>query len=345
MKNLAFRLSLALPLMLLAACSSDSEDSNSGRGPGPVDDETEFQPAPQGEDRPDFLPAPTVDCAAGEGTLQGRFLAPNGTTPVAGAFVYVASGDCWAGTDKDGYFALTGLPMEETTVRAEKGLFRSEVKATPGADALSLQVDPTSVRLAYVPGVFDTIEEVLGRLGFSPKEIDATAFTAEGLADYDAVFLNCGLDPAPAEDPAALEALRGYVEAGGVLYASDWADLYVQEAFPGAVNFASPDAHIGDSGTHEAKVIDAGLARALGKDTATITFDAPIWAVIESVPSSTRVLVSGPVVTMDGEELAERPYMVQFESGKGRVTYTSFHNEAQTTEDVDTLLEQLLFQL
>lgn len=344
MKNLAFRLSLALPLMLLAACSSDSDDSKSG-GSGPIDDDTQFEPAPQGEDRPGSLPSPTVDCAAGEGTLQGRFLAPNGTTPVAGAFVYVASGNCWAGTDKDGYFALTGLPMEETTVRAEKGLFRSEVKATPGTDTLSLQVDPTSVRFAYVPGIFDTIEEVLGRLGFSAEEIDATAFTAERLADYDAVFLNCGLDPAPAEDPAALEALRTYVEGGGVLYASDWAEMYVKGAFPNAVNFASPDTRIGDSGTHEAKVLDAGLARALGRDTATITFDAPVWAVVDSVPSSTRVLVSGPVVTMDGVELADRPYMVQFEAGEGRVTYTSFHNEAQTTQDVDTLLEQLLFQL
>ena len=343
MRTLALRLlSLSLPLML-AACSSGTDDASSGPS-GSNDDGSGYQPAPQGEDRPGSLPSAAVDCAAGSATLEGRFLAPNGTTPVAGAYVYVASADCWAGTDKDGFFSVTGLPMEETTVRAEKGLFRSEGKATPGMETLSLQVDPNSVRFAYVPGVFDTVEEVLGRLGFSPEEIDETSFTSEGLADYDAVFLNCGLNPAPAEDPAVVEVFKDYVEAGGVLYASDWAETYVKEAFPGAVKFAE-DPRIGDSGTHEAKVLDEGLARALGKSTATITFDAPIWTVVESVPPTTRILVSGPVVTMDGDELDDRPYMVQFEAGKGRVTYTSFHNEAQTTEDVDTLLEQLLFQL
>jgi hypothetical protein len=31
--------------------------------------------------------------------------------------------------------------------------------------------------------------------------------------------------------------------------------------------------------------------------------------------------------------------------GGGRVTYTSFHNEAQTTADMDQLLEQMLLGL
>lgn len=344
MKTLAFRLSFALPLMLLAACSGTSDDSNASPG-GPIGDETKHEPGPRGSARPDFLPSAAVDCEAGDATLKGRFLAPNGSTPVAGAFVYVGSGDCWAGTDQDGYFSVTGLPMEETSVRAEKGMFRAEGAATPGSSTLSLQVDPSTVRLAYVEGMFDTVELVLERLGFTPERIDEHSLTSENLANYEAVFLNCGLPQAPAEEAHVQQALRSYVEGGGVLYASDWAEVFVREVFPGKVNFLAPDSRVGDVGTHEAKVLDEGLARALGKSTATITFDAPVWAVIDSVPESSRVLVSGPVVTMDGTELPDRPYLVQFEAGQGRVTYTTFHNEVQTTEDVDVLLEQLLFQL
>lgn len=333
MRTLAFRLlSFSLPMMLLAGCSGGADDANPGAGP-------------RGSGRPDGLPASSVDCSSGSETLKGRFLAPNGSTPVAGAFVYVASGDCWAGTDQDGNFTVKGLPLGETQVRAEKGLFRSEATATPGSTTLSLQVDPSAVPLAYVAGSFDTVQFVLERLGFHPDQIDEDSLSSDVLAKYAAVFLNCGLNEVPAEDPDVQQALKGYVEGGGVLYASDWAEIYVKEAFPGKVNFLGLDPRVGEVGTHEAKVLDEGLARALGRSTASITFDAAIWAVIDSVPASTRVLVSGPATTVDGATLSDRPYLVQFEAGKGRVTYTSFHNEAQTTGDMDTLLEQLLFQL
>ena len=69
-----------------------------------------------------------------------------------------------------------------------------------------------------------------------------------------------------------------------------------------------------------------------------------IWAVMDSVASGVNVLMKGPAV-VDGVTLTDRPYVVQFSSGSGRVTYTSFHNEAQTTADMDVVLEQLLFTL
>lgn len=338
MRTSRFRfLLLTLPLAL-AACSSDADESND-------DGNTQYEEAPRGTARPDGVPASAVDCATGPSTLKGRFLAPNGTTPVAGAFVYAASGDCWAGTDKDGYFVIKGLPNAETQVRAEKGIFRTEVQATPGKSALSLQVNAAAVPLAYVAGAFDTMQHVLERLGFTPEQIDEDSLTSDVLSKYAGVFLNCGLNEYPMEYENALQALNGYVESGGVLYASDWAESYVTAAFPGRVTFLAPDPRVGATGEQEAAVLDEGLKRALGKGTATINFDSPVWAVIDSVAAGTEVLVRGPVVTMDGTTLSDRPYLVQFATGKGRVTYTSFHNEAQTTGDVDVLLEQLLFQL
>jgi hypothetical protein len=336
--------------VLLASCGDDTEDPNPDPGPSDPNnpgggDNTQYVPAPRGPTRPQTVPGPAVDCASGGSALSGRFIAPNGNTPIAGAFVYINSGDCWAGTDQDGRFTAKGLPAAETSVSAEKGVFRSDGTATPGGSALSLQVDPSEARLAYVAGSFDSIQVVLERLGFAPDQIDEDSLSSGVLTDYDAVFFNCGMSETQAEDPEVQDALKAYVEGGGVLYASDWAEVYVKAVFPSQVTFLGSDPRVGTTGEVQATVLDEGLKRALGKEQATINFDAPNWAVIDSVPAGTQVLVRGPVTTSGGTALADRPYMVQFQAGEGRVTYTSFHNEALTTADMDTLLEQLLFQL
>lgn len=293
--------------------------------------------------RPDELPNAIVDCGRGSATLTGRYLAPNGQTPVAGAYVYAASGDCWAGTDAQGRFTMNGLPAGGTLVQAEKGFFATKAQAQTGTE-LSLKIDPATVKLAYITGSFDRIQEVLRRLGFSPTEIPANALFGD-LSQYAAVFLNCGMDEEPAADDRIVASLKGYVEPGGILYASDFSDIYVQRAFPNEVKFLSPDSRVGTSGVVTATLVDAGLKTALGKEQAELDFNLTGWAVVDSVPSSTRVLVRGPVKTFSGATLPDRPLAVQFSLGKGRVTFTSFHNEAQTTADMNVLLEQMLFGL
>jgi hypothetical protein len=65
---------------------------------------------------------------------------------------------------------------------------------------------------------------------------------------------------------------------------------------------------------------------------------------MDSVPAPGKVLISGPVTTYSAT-FADKPFVAQFTDGTGRVTYTSFHNEAQTTQDMDRLLEQMLLGL
>jgi len=290
------------------------------------------------------VPGAAVDCSSGGETLDGFVFAPNGTTAVAGAFVYFASGDCWAGTDQDGRFTVKGLPTGSTVVRMEKGLFRTQTSANPNS-SVSLRVDAAQVKLAYVRGQYDSIEDVLGRLGFTAEAVDAESLAITDLSAYSALFLNCGLDETYVYDDATLETLRGYVRGGGVLYASDWAESYVQALFPDKVGFYPGFARVGQSSEQEAVVLDEGLKRGLGREQAAISFDQTGWAVIDSVPAGTTVLVSGPAPTLEGTTLEERPYMVQFPEGQGRVTFTSFHTETQATDDMNILLEQLLFQL
>mgnify|MGYP001182012591 CR=1 FL=1 len=354
---------LPLALLLATACGGGSGESEVTEEPAPKhgdedghgdggddggedggEDGGDFVAAPRGPARPEELPAAKVDCAAGESQLQGRFVAPNGETPVAGAWVYIAAGDCWAGTGADGSFAVRGLPEGETVVRAEKGLFRAEAVGSTGAP-LQLRVEQGELKLAHFEGLFDSMDQVLADLGFESTPLDPDALATTDLTPWDVVFFNCGMGQWQAEEPAVQEALRAYVEGGGRIYLSDWADVFVSATFPGRIGFASPDARLGAMGEQTATVHDEALVRALGKRTATVGFDAPMWTVIDSVADDVEILVSGPVETVTGESLGERPYLVQFGAGEGRVTFTSFHHEQQPTDDVRTLLEQLVFQL
>ncbi|OGD62327.1 hypothetical protein A2215_03790 [Candidatus Berkelbacteria bacterium RIFOXYA2_FULL_43_10] len=136
-------------------------------------------------------------------------------------------------------------------------------------------------------------------------------------------------------------------------------------------------ARIGSAGKVTAKIVDSGLASILGKTSAEVNFDLGSWAVIDSAGSGTKVHVTGPVSIYDSgtggysqeymDELSkldysnpkaiedfyakyqsgtsssssstqEKPYVVSFSEGEGEVLYTSFHNEAQKTTDMEKLV-------
>lgn len=303
---------------------------------------------PQGAPPPGSLVV--VDCGAGTAVLEGTFTAPNGTTPVGGATVAVSTASCTASTSAEGKFKFVNLPATTTQVSATKGNFSASVTTTPGAGVVTLAIPADAVHLAYVPGAFDSIEDILAGLGFAPTQLSAEALATASLSSYDALFLNCGMSDY-SYDAATLAALRAYVDGGGTLYASDWAYSYVVAAFPGKVNMLQPDPLVGDATETPvtATVLDASLQAALGKGSAAIMFDLGGWAVIDSAPAGTDVLITGPVAYYDWDAdvtlTATKPYAVRFASGSGRVTYTSFHNEAQVTADMQKLLESMVFGL
>ncbi len=140
------------------------------------------------------------------------------------------------------------------------------------------------------------------------------------------------------------ENLFNFVQAGGRLYASDWSYAYVEFVWPDAISFPS-NPKIG-LGSYEvlADVVDADLAEHLGKTQIEIFFDLPIWVVMDGVGEGTSILVQGSFET-NTVPFEDEPLLVRFDSGEGRVTYTSFHNEAQVTDDVYQLLSYLMFNL
>lgn len=320
---------------VLAACGGSSSSS----------------PPPGPPSKPAVVLVP-VSCNAGTAELEGVFRAPNGSTPVGGAAVAISTAGCTALTNADGRFKFTGLPASPATVTATKGNFSVSAAATPGSAVLSLVIPANAARLAYVAGSFDSIETILRDLGFSPVPILEAELATTPLSQYDAVFLNCGLDESYA-DPlvdaavayATTTALGAYVAGGGTLYASDWAASYVDVTFPGRVIFAGKFGASTDAPV-TAQVLEPSLQAALGATTAEIMFDLGGWVVIESAGAGTQTLISGPVQAYSGGTgTVTRPYAVRFSSGGGRVTYTSFHNEAQATADMQRLLESMIFGL
>lgn len=61
---------------------------------------------------------------------------------------------------------------------------------------------------------------------------------------------------------------------------------------------------------------------------------------IEGAPPSTEVLVEGVVPGFGRHPLAARAYL-----GSGKAFYTSFHAESQMTEDMETLLFEMILAL
>ncbi|MCP4921432.1 MAG: hypothetical protein GY913_31430 [Proteobacteria bacterium] len=137
-------------------------------------------------------------------------------------------------------------------------------------------------------------------------------------------------------DLQALE-LRAWVESGGTLYVSDWEWELFEAVVPEAVDFRE-DPRIGEAGTLTATILDRNIAAMLGSETASVAFDLPSWAVIDGVDQATPLVQA----SVDGRQ---RPLAVSHAVGDGRVIFTSFHNEAQMTEDMQTILYSLILSL
>lgn len=149
-----------------------------------------------------------------------------------------------------------------------------------------------------------------------------------GKFDCAVLFINCGTG-----SHIDSVGLADFVHKGGCLYASDHADRFVAEAFPGLIDFGG---HIGASGQVETEVLDAELRDVVGPRL-TVEFDMSDWATIKSCKG--EVLLKGRTGSY-----ANQPIMVYAEYGLGAVFYSSFHNKAQTSVQERGLLQLLVLK-
>jgi hypothetical protein len=290
----------------------------------------------------------------GAANVTGVVTSPSGTTPVAYATVSIepkqgAGFSDETEADAQGKYAFSGVPDGTYLLEAHKGHFSGQGEVTVAGGhatepSVDLGVGIAKEKVAVLPGAYDQIGVVLTEMGIQFTTIAAlqlkTWATIEG---FEIVFANCG-SAAIAGSPA-VDNLRKLVEENGAsYYASDWEYEWVATTWPEAVEFHAPEAKVGNVAEVVADVIDPDLAAVLGKEKMSINFDLGSWVVMDKPGTGTTVHVRGSVDTTDGM-LADRPLLVTFPAGKGKVIYTSFHNEEQVTEDVMVVLQHFVFAL
>lgn len=301
------------------------------------------------------------------GGISGRICAPDGDTWVAGAMVAVEHeyGATATFTDGDGFFELGGLPVGTHTVEVTKGNFSTSFVVEVFADqitalAYSECVEQGETKIAVVTGQYDHIGAIIDDLGITYDTVNGVSNSEYvdflndpgWLAEYDAIFFNCGMGFDWESHPQATTNLKNYVRDGGSVYASDWAYFLVEATWPGQQVFHGDDsllgeAFVGNSGMVSADVLDPVMASLLGSDTAQINYDLDAWAALVSVNG--EVLIEGeysysadlfgPVQTRHA------PLAYRMQDDGGTVIYTTFHNEQQTTVDMGLILQEIILSL
>ena len=196
------------------------------------------------------------------------------------------------------------------------------------------------------------------------------ADTTAGLDFYDTAFLACGMrgvaervyngvaeDDHLVIDATVVNNVFAAVQHGQRLYFSDWTYDLLEATWPDKIEWVGSDSELdaaqrGSAGRVNARVVDQGLADfmeiGLG-DEIEVIFNQGGWVVIESVADDVEVLVEADITYDDpvtGEPTTRTsPLVVAFDSGAGRVVFTSFHNEAQITDDARNVLRFQLNQL
>ncbi len=313
------------------------------------------------------------------GSVKGRVCDLTGDTWVVGAVAWVGidtdadgemDGRIEAVTDADGYFLLEGVPLGEQTIHIEKGSFSTTIEVTltePGVLELAEEecLSPEDVKIAVITGQYDSIQAFLNDMGVEYDTINGKTGTAyldfltdpAAMAEYDIIFFNCGISDGwiSSHKSEVGSNIKDYVVGGGSIYASDWAFYFYEAAFSDSVDFYGNDSDVnsarkGVSGDLKVDVIDESMKAILGGSTAELKYNLDVWAVPTSTKSDVNILVQGdPTVFADDwyittEKLNNVPLAVRLDK-EGSAIYTSFHNEAQSTDDMELLLNEIILSL
>lgn len=279
------------------------------------------------------------------GTVTGRVTTGNGLSGVGSVTVSLANGSSPSTTSNStGAFTLTGVPAGTQSLRARRGNFEVVFSATV-TTGQSVAAPPVALkaigRLAYVSGSFDQMEKFnRTNLGNTIDEIQASQLGSTAvLNQFKMIFLNCGLDERPADDPAVVQALLAWVRAGGVLYASDWALKYLRTMLPSDV----PEIEdLTDSETVTAAISDSAVQTFVGKSTAQLFYDIGGWKGLKSISSRSRVLLRGSYkVLLD--KVPDRALAIVISEGSGKVIYSTFHDEDGAPPDQLDLLRYYVY--
>jgi uncharacterized protein YjdB len=294
----------------------------------------------------------TVTAVQAFGTVTGTVMANDGVTPIPDALVEVQGTQFMAARGAraaistrsalDGSYTLANVPSGPQVIVASRGAFRATVNVTVQANQSTTApvAKMTSTgKLAYVDGSFDNIEGIVqGVLGNPIDALQAADLASSAItSQYRMIFLNCGLDATHAIDPAVVANLKAFLQAGGTIYASDWAIDYIEPLVTGL----SHD-KIGDEQSITGTIADASLQAFVGKTNVSIVYDLGGWTDLLTVPSAASVLVRGTYVS-GAVPRTNQPLAIVIPHGAGKIVFTTFHNEAGATADQIAVLRHFIY--
>ncbi|MFH0864807.1 MAG: hypothetical protein V1904_01340 [Bacteroidota bacterium] len=261
------------------------------------------------------------------GTVSGKVIAANGTTPIPNANVFIdVDGEIYlTNSDKSGNFSLVA-PAGAQVLNVQTGngtIFRAQYPVAIEDGQTTTVPDGTlkleqAANLAYITGYWDEIESVIiDSLGYTADELQMSDLdNLTTLQNYSGLFLNCGKPGAM--DSLKYANLKQYVLDGGSIYASDYAVEYLTG--DGNAKFTTSHKNnnppkttcVGDTGgfindttlctdkigytcTRTANILATDLQDYLGATTVDVTYDLSSWEVIQVVTSPWEVLLEDPL--------------------------------------------------
>jgi len=191
--------------------------------------------------------------------------------------------------------------------------------------------------------------------------VDSTA----GLQQFKTVFLSDGMrgcneqqyngvgeDNHLVADQTVIDNIEVSVRNGLRLYFSDWTYDLMEATWPDLVDWVGDDEELDQAQRGvapqivNASIVDEGLAEFMGVPLGSqieVIYNFGTWAVIESVSEDVDVLLSADVEYDDpatGEVRVQEdaPLLIAANIGTGVVLFTTFHNEAQVSDDTRDVL-------
>ena len=149
----------------------------------------------------------------------------------------------------------------------------------------------SAARLAYVPGAYDSIEDVVTALGNEITEISTEDLTNPDVtSQYGVIFVNCGASGISSN--AVVANLRTFVQNGGVIYASDWASTLVEALYPEDIETSRS----GRAQDVTATVLEEDVRLFVdGRSEIEIVYDLGNWARVTELGTNATVLVEGVI--------------------------------------------------
>ncbi|MCP4499763.1 MAG: hypothetical protein GY822_07355 [Deltaproteobacteria bacterium] len=181
---------------------------------------------------------------------------------------------------------------------------------------------------------------------------------------FDILFINCGshewaLEKASsAELDAVFTNLRTFVAQGGSIYMSDWAYDLLELLYPDAADWYDDDevesaAEVGERQDFLGLIADEDMLTVLDKDRVTLRYNQGRICMPVSLGEGSRALITANNLLVDAPAQTLDDVPVLFEHippavdpvEGGRIIYTTFHNGAQNTMDMDEVLRAIIFSL